>query len=189
MRPSGVQTRRPSTTRARRGTSHELPIGPRWADLTQPGLRRLLIAAGALSLVTIGDGFLYLVLQDGGQIPNAYFPLLFVGTNLAYLSLAIPMGKLADRMGRGRVFVGGYLLLLCCYVIAGLNLGGIVGLLVVLLLLGAFYAATDGVLAALASLLVPRRAEQAESAQHRRWSRSRDSLHRWDSAFCGNSQA
>ncbi len=129
--------------------------GPRWADLNQPGLRRLLIAAGALSLVTIGDGFLYLALQDGGQIPNSYFPLLFVGTNLAYLSLAIPMGKLADRIGRARVFVGGYLLLLCSYVIAGLHLGGIVGLLLVLLLLGTFYAATDGVLAALASMLVP----------------------------------
>jgi MFS family permease len=135
--------------------------------LKQPGLRRLLIAAGALSLVTIGDGFLYLVLQDGGQIPNSYFPLLFVGTNLAYLSLAIPMGKLADRVGRGRVFVGGYLLLLGCYVIAGLNLGGIVGLLLVLLLLGTFYAATDGVLAALASLLVPQasRASGISAAQ------------------------
>ena len=65
------------------------------------------------------------------------------------------MGKLADRVGRGRVFVGGYLLLLACYVIAGFNLGGIVGLVLVLLLLGTFYAATDGVLAALASLLVP----------------------------------
>lgn len=133
----------------------EKPAGPRWSDLNHPGLRRLLLAAGALSLVTIGDGFLYLALQDGGQIPNSFFPLLFVGTNLAYLALAIPIGKLADRIGRGRVFVGGYLLLLACYVIAGLQLGGIVGLVLVLLLLGTFYAATDGVLAALASLLVP----------------------------------
>ena len=128
---------------------------PRWSDLNKPGLRKLLIAAGALSLVTIGDGFLYLALQDGGQIPNSFFPLLFVGTNLAYLSLAIPMGKLADRIGRGRVFVGGYVLLLGCYIIAGFHLGGIAGLILVLLLLGTFYAATDGVLAALASMLVP----------------------------------
>lgn len=131
------------------------PARPRWSDLTKPGLRRLLLAAGVLSLVTIGDGFLYLALQDGGQIPNTYFPLLFVGTNLAYLSLAIPMGKLADRIGRGRVFVGGYLLLLVCYLIAGFHLGGLFGLILVLLLLGTFYAATDGVLAALASVLVP----------------------------------
>jgi MFS family permease len=131
------------------------PARPKWSDLNRPGMRRLLIAAGALSLVTIGDGFIYLALQDGDQIPASYFPLLFVGTNLSYLLLAIPMGKLADRVGRGRVFVGGYVLLLACYAIAGFHLGGLVGLALVLLLLGTFYAATDGVLAALASRLVP----------------------------------
>jgi MFS family permease len=115
----------------------------------------LLIAAGVLSLVTIGDGFIYLALQDGDQIPARFFPLLFVGTNLAYLALAIPMGKLADRIGRGRVFVAGYVLLLGCYAIAGFHLGGLIGMAIVLLLLGTFYAATDGVLAALASRLVP----------------------------------
>ena len=80
---------------------------------------------------------------------------MFVGTNFAYLALAIPLGRLADRVGRARVFVGGYLLLLGCYVIAGFHLAGIVGLVLVLLLLGSFYAATDGVLDALASRLVP----------------------------------
>jgi MFS family permease len=118
-------------------------------------LRRLLIASGLLGLVTVGDGFLYLALQQGEQIPPTFFPLMFVGTNFAYLALAIPLGRLADRVGRARVFVGGYLLLLGCYVIAGFHLAGIVGLVLVLLLLGSFYAATDGVLAALASRLVP----------------------------------
>jgi len=131
------------------------PVRPRWSDLANPGLRRLLIAAAALSLVTIGDGFLYLALENTGEISAAYFPLLFVGTNFAYLSLAVPMGKLADRVGRGRVFVGGYVLLLLCYVIAGFEFGGLAGVVLVLLLLGTFYAATDGVMAALATRLVP----------------------------------
>jgi MFS family permease len=126
-----------------------------WSDLARPGLRRLLLAAGALSLVTIGDGFIYLAVQAGGQLPARFFPLLFVGTNLAYLLLAIPMGKLADRFGRARVFVGGYLLLLGCYVLALVQVAGPVHLVLILLMLGAFYAATDGVLAALASRLVP----------------------------------
>jgi len=138
----------PSTTAA--------PVNrPRLADLTRPALRRLLIASGLLGLVTVGDGFLYLALQQGEQIPPTFFPLMFVGTNFAYLALAIPLGRLADRVGRARVFVGGYLLLLGCYVIVGFHLAGIVGLVLVLLLLGSFYAATDGVLAALASRLVP----------------------------------
>jgi len=130
-------------------------VRPAWSDLARPGIRRLLIATGALSLVTIGDGFIYLALQDGGQLPPAYFPLLFVGTNLAYLLLAIPMGKLADRIGRARVFVAGYVLLLGCYLLALAQVAGPFALALVLLLLGAFYAATDGVLAALASRLVP----------------------------------
>lgn len=131
------------------------PARPRWSDLANPGLRRLLIAAALLSMVTIGDGFLYLALENTGEITAAYFPLLFVGTNFAYLALAVPMGKLADRIGRGRVFVGGYVLLLLSYVIAGLQLGGLAGVAVVLLLLGTFYAATDGVMSALATRLVP----------------------------------
>lgn len=131
------------------------PARPRWSDLASPGLRRLLIAAALLSMVTIGDGFLYLALENTGEITAAYFPLLFVGTNFAYLALAVPMGKLADRIGRGRVFVGGYVLLLLSYVIAGLQLGGLAGVAVVLLLLGTFYAATDGVMSALATRLVP----------------------------------
>jgi len=130
-------------------------VRPRWSDLARPALRRLMLAAGALSLVTIGDGFIYLALQDGGGLAPAYFPLLFVGTNFAYLVLAIPMGKLADRIGRARVFVAGYVLLLGCYVMAGLHVAGLLGVIAVLLMLGAFYAATDGVLAALASRLVP----------------------------------
>src|SRR5664279_912105 len=40
------------------------PNRPKLADLKRPGLRRLLIAAGLLGLVTIGDGFIYLALQD-----------------------------------------------------------------------------------------------------------------------------
>ena len=65
------------------------------------------------------------------------------------------MGQLADRIGRARVFVAGYVLLLGCYVMAGLHVAGLLGVIAVLLMLGAFYAATDGVLAALASRLVP----------------------------------
>jgi MFS family permease len=128
---------------------------PHLRDLATPGIRRLLIAAGMLGVVTVGDGFLYLALQDGGQISPEYFPLLFVGSNAAYLALAIPFGRLSDRIGRGKVFIGGHVLLLGSYVLAATHAGGLAGALLMLLLLGAFYAATDGVLAAMASREVP----------------------------------
>jgi MFS family permease len=128
---------------------------PRLRDLATPGVRRLLISAALLGVVTVGDGFLYLALQDGGQISPEFFPLLFVGSNAAYLALAIPLGRLADRIGRAKVFIGGHALLLGAYVLAGTHAGGMAGAVAVLLLLGTFYAATDGVLAALASREVP----------------------------------
>lgn len=130
-------------------------IALRLSDLSRPELRRVLVVAGLLGLVTVGDGFIYLALSDGGSVAATYFPLLFVGTNFAYLALAIPLGKLADRIGRGTVFLAGHAVLLGVYVLAASKLGGTASLIVVLLLLGTFYAATDGVLSALATQSVP----------------------------------
>ncbi|MFE9691054.1 MFS transporter [Micromonospora sp. NPDC005806] len=135
----------------RRRPTAALPVRRVLRELTGPRLRRPLIAAGVLGLFTIGDGFVYLSLQDRDQFAASYFPLLFVGTNVAYLALAIPLGRLADRVGRARVFVGGHLALLVAYLVAAAPLGGLGGTATALVLLGTFYAATDGVLAALVS--------------------------------------
>jgi MFS family permease len=65
--------------------------------------------------------------------------------------LAAPVGRLADRVGRGRVLLAGYGLLLGVYaVLLGPSIG-MAGLFLALFLLGAYYAATDGVLMALGS--------------------------------------
>lgn len=82
-------------------------------------------------------------------------PLLYVGTNVAFFIFAVPLGRLADRVGRGRVFVGGHAALLLAYACTVVPFGGNATTIVCLLLLGAFYAATDGVLAALAGQFTP----------------------------------
>lgn len=123
--------------------------------LNTPPLRRLLLAAGVLSMLSVGDGFLYLLLLTSGGFSPVWFPLLFVGTNAAYLCLAVPLGRAADRWGRHRVFLLGHAGLLAAYVCAGF--GGPAATVLCLLALGAFYAATDGVLAALAGGLAPER--------------------------------
>jgi MFS family permease len=127
----------------------------RWRQLTDPRLRRVLLSAGLLGILTIGDGFIYLVLQSRGAFAAAWFPLLYVGTNVAFLLLAIPFGRLSDRFGSGRIFVIGHLALLATYVCAALPLTGAPVTILCLVLLGTFYAATDGILAALASQCVP----------------------------------
>ncbi|MBO9627101.1 MAG: MFS transporter [Microbacterium sp.] len=124
--------------------------------LAEPGFRRLLIAATILGLVTIGDGFLYLGIQQKTGMDTAFFPLLPLGSALVYLVLAVPMGRLADRIGRRLPFLLGNLALLGCYSTLLLPLDGPVLIAVVLGLLGVFYAATDGVLMALAGPGIPR---------------------------------
>jgi MFS family permease len=123
--------------------------------LGAPRFRLLMLVGAALSLTTISDGFLYLGLQRKLDFSVGFFPLLYVATALVYMVLAVPIGQLADRVGRGRVFVGGYVLLVLVYTSLLLPGIGPAEVLVYLVLFGAYYAATDGVLMALASAIVP----------------------------------
>lgn len=123
-----------------------------WRDAK---LRRLATVAGSLGLFTVGDGFIYLVLQRHSDFAAAYFPLLLVGTNLAYLVLAIPLGGAADRVGRRRVFLLGHVALIAALLLASSGLAGLFAVLSTLALLGVYYAATDGVMAAWAARLAP----------------------------------
>ncbi|MFI6982185.1 MFS transporter [Embleya sp. NPDC050154] len=150
---------------------HREPAGPRresslraaFALLRLGPFRRACVAATVLGLLTVGDTFVYLVLQQGFDIPLRYFPLLPLGTAGAYLLLAVPLGRLADRVGPFRVFLGGHLALLAAYAVAAAPTGDRTPgtpllwtvLLSVLFLQGLFYAATDGVLMAATGPLLP----------------------------------
>ncbi|RZQ65829.1 MFS transporter [Amycolatopsis suaedae] len=119
--------------------------------------RRLCVWAVVLGLVTVGDSFVYLLLQKRLDIEPAYFAMLPLGTAGVYLLLAVPLGRLADRVGRWRVFVAGHVALLVAYVLLVGGADGIVLLALSLLAHGAFYACTDGVLMAAAGPLLPER--------------------------------
>jgi MFS family permease len=115
----------------------------------------LTLAAVLMGTSMIGDGFVYLLLQRRENLAVGWFPVLAVGTSLAYLLLAVPMGVLADRAGRGVVFLGGYGALLGVYILLASPWTGWPMLAVVLVLYGGFYAATEGVLMALGGPLIP----------------------------------
>jgi Na+/melibiose symporter-like transporter len=123
--------------------------------LAEPRFRTLVVAAGVLAVATISDGFVFLGLQRTLDLSLTAFPLLFVASAAVYMALAIPVGRLADRVGRRLVFVAGYALLLPVYVVLLLPSAGIAGLVLALCALGAYYAATDGVLQAIASAVLP----------------------------------
>lgn len=127
----------------------------RWGAVADPRLLRLLVVVGALGILTVGDGFLYLALLERSGFAGQWFPMLYVGTNMAFLVLAVPVGRLADRVGRARVLVLGHVALLGAYACGAAPGSGWLATIGALLLLGVFYAATDGVIAAVAGRLVP----------------------------------
>ncbi|MET8643338.1 MFS transporter [Streptomyces sp. NPDC004675] len=137
------------------------PDGPRptlrtaLALLRRRDLRRITICALLLGLATVSDSFVYLLLQRRLGVPDRWFALLPLGTAAAFLLLAVPLGRLADRVGRWRIFLAGHGALLLAYGLLLTSWHGTALPYAVLALHGTFYAATDGVLMAAASDGVP----------------------------------
>lgn len=130
-------------------------IRDQWREVrATAGVPGTAAAVAMLSVVTVGDAFIYLIIQQTSNLSARFFPLLFVGTALVYLLLAAPLGKLADRVGTRPVFLAGNAMLVLIYLVMGFSGLGLVASLLCLVLLGTYYAATDGVVPAMVSQLV-----------------------------------
>ena len=118
---------------------------------------RVLIGAGALlSFVTISDGLLYMALQQRSHLAIGFFPLFYVITACCYMTFSLPIGGLADSWGRGRVLLAGYGVVGLIYLILFFSPSlGHAGVVLCLSLFGLSYAATEGVLMAMASAVIP----------------------------------
>ncbi|MFJ5546366.1 MFS transporter [Streptomyces sp. NPDC093225] len=125
------------------------------APLRLPAVRRITLGAALLGAATVGDAFLYLLLQQRTELAATWFPFLPLGAAAAYLLLAVPAGHLADRIGRRRPFLYGHGALLLALGLLLAPVPDAVLLAAVPLLIGVFYAATDGVLMALTGPLLP----------------------------------
>jgi MFS family permease len=140
-----VQDRRTSVVR-----QGLIPIGSMLRLLHNARFRVLIIAASAVTLFTASDTFIYVALQRQGGVPMQLFPLLYAATATFYLLLALPAGRVADSLGRRRVYLAGQLVMLAIVVVLATSISGS-WLLAVLPLLGSYYALTDGVLMAATS--------------------------------------
>ena len=127
------------------------------ALLRLPRLRALAGCAALLGLTTVSDAFVYLLLQRRAAIGEQWFPLLPLGTAVVFLLLAVPVGALADRVGRHTVFLSGHMALLAGYALLLWAPATPALPFLVLALHGVFYAATDGVLPAALADIVPER--------------------------------
>ena len=123
--------------------------------LRTPGFPSILSAAFLLGLPTVSDGFIFLTLQRQLGTGASAFPLFFVATALFTACFSVPCGRAADRMGRRTVLLAGYGMLAVAYLLLLVPGAGLPGGLAALALLGAYYAATDGVLTAMAAALLP----------------------------------
>jgi MFS family permease len=125
------------------------------ALLRLPRLRALAGCAALLGLTTVSDAFVYLLLQRRAGIAEQWFTLLPLGTAVVFLLLAVPLGALADRVGRYPVFLAGHGTLLTAYALLLWAPATPALPFLVLALHGVFYAATDGVLPAALADIVP----------------------------------
>ncbi|AOR36586.1 MFS transporter [Streptomyces fodineus] len=123
--------------------------------LRLPRLRAIAGCAALLGLTTVSDAFVYLLLQRRAGIGEQWFTLLPLGTATVFLLLAVPVGALADRVGRRTVFLAGHASLLTGYALLLWAPATPILAPVVLALHGLFYAATDGVLPATLADIVP----------------------------------
>ncbi len=140
-----VEVTQPTGQRARAGLL---------APLHDVQFRRTLITACVLALATISDAFVYLLLQRHAKFGAPVFPLLAAATAVSYVVLALPAGRIADRVGRGTVFIAGHVALLGVYAMLWQTDAGVFSAGVCVVLLGSYYAMTDGVLAAAASAVL-----------------------------------
>ncbi len=124
--------------------------------LGEARFRGLVVTGVILGLATISESFIFLILQRRFDVGLSAFPLLYVATSLFTAAFSIPCGRLADGLGRTHVLLGGYGVLAAVYGVLLLPAsGGLFVITAAVLLLGAFYAATDGVLTAMAAAALP----------------------------------
>ncbi|MFE9796795.1 MFS transporter [Streptomyces goshikiensis] len=133
-------------------------LGPRehLTSLRTPAIRRCTLATALLGLLTVGDMSFYIGLQHRLEIPPEALPLLPIGTAFVFMTAAVPVGVLADRIGRWPLFLCGHLSALAAYLFLWpAPFTGWPATALVLTLYGLFYAATDGVLMAHIAPLLP----------------------------------
>jgi MFS family permease len=113
----------------------------------------IFLATLVFSLGNSSDAFIILKAAASGM-PIALIPLAFTMMNLVYASLAYPMGKISDRVGRKTLLASSFVFYALAY--AGLALADSQPAIWLLLLAyGVYLASSQGVLMALTADRVP----------------------------------
>lgn len=135
------------------------PAGPaprfdwRLRDLP-PRFRRYLVVVALFTLGNASNMFLLLRAREAG-VPEAQVPLLWATVSLMAALFSTPLSAWSDRVGRGRLIVGGWLAYAAFYLGMGLAPHDGIGLYALFAGYGLFMAATEGVEKALVADFAP----------------------------------
>jgi len=107
---------------------------------------RFYLFLGIIFVFTLGNSTDALLLVKANEVgvKVAFIPLVYLVTNMVSVVLAIPIGKLSDRIGKEKILVVGFLIYSIVYYGFGMttSIGPIVALFA---LYGVYSAATDGI--------------------------------------------
>lgn len=118
--------------------------------------RRFIWFSLIYTLFTIGnfsDAFLALRAQNVGMLP-ALIPLAFFVFNMSTSMFSVPVGMLSDRIGRRPVLISGFFLFALIYFGFGIT-KSMIGIWILFVLYGIYYAFTEGIQKAYIADLVP----------------------------------
>ena len=97
----------------------------------------LLVIVSVFSLGAFNYSFILLFGSDVG-ISSEYIPLIFALVNIAYVTIAIPAGLIADKLGREKVLLLGYSIFLAVTLTIFLGLNNYFAVLFVAILFGLY---------------------------------------------------
>lgn len=108
--------------------------------------RRYWLFLAIIFVFTLGNSTdaLLLVKANEAGIKVAFIPLVYLVTNVVSVAAAIPAGSLADRIGKEKLLIAGFLIYSIVYFFFGLNVGE-GALFVLFAFYGLYSAATDGI--------------------------------------------
>ncbi len=122
---------------------------------------RTCLVAALLGAFTISDGLFYLTVQQHTGLPSTAVTALFAGSATVFMITAVWFGRYADRANPFMLYIWAYVGLLLMYVLwsvwsslyaepsaAPLSWENMAVGLTIVLLTGAFYGASDGILVA-----------------------------------------
>lgn len=111
------------------------------------------IISTIFALGNSSDAFLILQAKNIGM-SETLIPLAYLAFNLTYTFFSLPTGILSDRIGRRPVIISGYIIFAIIYLGFGLVHHSI-GIWILFIFYGLYYAATEGIQKAYIADLVP----------------------------------